>query len=93
MPAVRRILYQSAFDHFGESYGDIGHATAKRDYLSFKNRAHSSGNIAARAQIECDIAGSMEEVMGALVKVGIHHMTTREPSLEELFLSHYGTTG
>ncbi|MBK9179772.1 MAG: ABC transporter ATP-binding protein [Acidimicrobiales bacterium] len=40
--------------------------------------------------IECDVAGSMEPLMSALAGAGARHMTTREPSLEELFMSHYG---
>ena len=28
--------------------------------------------------------------MSALASAGVEHMTTREPSLEELFVSHYG---
>ena len=42
-------------------------------------------------RVECSVSGSMEDVMRSLVAVGIHHVTTREPSLEELFLSHYGS--
>jgi len=42
--------------------------------------------------VECDVAGSMEALMSALAGVGIEHITTREVSLEELFLSHYGNT-
>jgi ABC-2 type transport system ATP-binding protein len=40
--------------------------------------------------IECDIVGSMQPLLGVLTGAGIHRMTTREPSLEELFVSHYG---
>lgn len=40
--------------------------------------------------VECDVAGSMEPLLGALAEVGVSRMTTREPSLEELFVSHYG---
>ena len=32
----------------------------------------------------------MEPLLRALADVGVRHMTTREPSLEELFMSHYG---
>ena len=41
--------------------------------------------------LECDVAGAMEPLMRALVDAGIRHLTTREPSLEELFVSHYGS--
>ena len=40
--------------------------------------------------VECDVAGSMEPLMRALAAAGVTHITTREPSLEELFVSHYG---
>lgn len=40
--------------------------------------------------VECDVAGSMGPLMAALASVGIEHLTTREPSLEELFLANYG---
>jgi ABC-2 type transport system ATP-binding protein len=40
--------------------------------------------------IECDVTGVMEPLLRALTDVGVRHMTTREPSLEELFMSRYG---
>ena len=40
--------------------------------------------------IECDVRGSMEPLLRVLADVGVQHMTTREPSLEELFVAHYG---
>ncbi|WP_426573310.1 ATP-binding cassette domain-containing protein [Aquihabitans sp. McL0605] len=40
--------------------------------------------------IECQVVGSMEPLLGLLVPAGVQHLTTREPSLEELFMSHYG---
>jgi ABC-2 type transport system ATP-binding protein len=40
--------------------------------------------------VECDVAGSMEPLLGALTAAGILRLTTRERSLEELFVSHYG---
>jgi ABC-2 type transport system ATP-binding protein len=42
--------------------------------------------------VECDVAGSMEPLLRVLGDAGVDHMTTREPSLEELFVSHYGDT-
>ncbi len=41
--------------------------------------------------LECDVAGSMEPLTRVLAEVGIHRLTTRERSLEELFVAHYGT--
>jgi polyether ionophore transport system ATP-binding protein len=40
--------------------------------------------------VECDVTGSMEALLRTLADAGVHHMTTREPSLEELFVAHYG---
>jgi ABC-2 type transport system ATP-binding protein len=40
--------------------------------------------------VECDVKGSMEPLLRVLVDAGVVRMTTREPSLEELFVSHYG---
>jgi ABC-2 type transport system ATP-binding protein len=47
---------------------------------------------AERTIVECDVSGSMEPLLRALTTAGVRHMTTREPSLEELFVSHYGPT-
>jgi len=41
--------------------------------------------------VDCEVAGPMEALLRALNEVGVRHLTTREPSLEELFVSHYGT--
>jgi ABC-2 type transport system ATP-binding protein len=41
-------------------------------------------------RVECDVAGSMDALMSVLAAAGIEHLTTREPSLEELFMAHYG---
>jgi ABC-2 type transport system ATP-binding protein len=40
--------------------------------------------------VECDVAGSMEPLVQAFASVGVRHLTTREPSLEELFVARYG---
>jgi ABC-2 type transport system ATP-binding protein len=40
--------------------------------------------------LQCDVAGSMEPLLQALTAVGVNRLTTREPSLEELFMSRYG---
>jgi len=40
--------------------------------------------------IECDVIGSMQPLLRALTEAGINRITTSEPSLEELFISHYG---
>jgi ABC-2 type transport system ATP-binding protein len=40
--------------------------------------------------VACDVTGSMEPLVQALAAAGVHRLTTREPSLEELFVSRYG---
>jgi ABC-2 type transport system ATP-binding protein len=40
--------------------------------------------------VECDVVGTMEPLLAALAEVGVTRMTTREPSLEELFVARYG---
>ena len=40
--------------------------------------------------VECDVTGSMDPLLQALAATGVRRLTAREPSLEELFISHYG---
>ena len=40
--------------------------------------------------LECDVTGSMQPLLKVLTEAGVTQLTTREPSLEELFVSHYG---
>ena len=40
--------------------------------------------------VRCHVTGSMEPLLEALTRVGVRHLVSREPSLEELFLAHYG---
>lgn len=50
-----------------------------------------ASNVVVEGQnVQCDVVGSMERVLSALAGAGIEHLTTREPSLEELFMSLYG---
>jgi ABC-2 type transport system ATP-binding protein len=41
------------------------------------------------SHIRCQVVGSMTPLLAALADVDVHHMISREPSLEELFLRHY----
>jgi ABC-2 type transport system ATP-binding protein len=45
--------------------------------------------------VRCQVAGSVEPLVQALAASGVRQLLSREPSLEELFLAHYGagTTG
>ena len=46
--------------------------------------------VIADDTIECDVTGPMEPLLRVLVAAGVVRITTREPSLEELFMSRYG---
>jgi ABC-2 type transport system ATP-binding protein len=43
--------------------------------------------------VRCQVKGSMQPLLRVLADAGATHVTSREPSLEELFLSHYGADG
>ena len=40
--------------------------------------------------VHCHVSGPIEPLLDVLTKVGVRHLVSREPSLEELFLAHYG---
>jgi ABC-2 type transport system ATP-binding protein len=40
--------------------------------------------------LRCQVTGSIEPLLAALAGVDVHRLISREPSLEELFLAHYG---
>jgi ABC-2 type transport system ATP-binding protein len=41
-------------------------------------------------RIRCQVTGPVEQLMSALAAAGVRRIVSREPSLEELFLAHYG---
>ncbi|HEX2383714.1 MAG TPA: ABC transporter ATP-binding protein [Acidimicrobiales bacterium] len=43
--------------------------------------------------LRCQVTGSMDPLLKAVAGTGVHELLSREPSLEELFLVHYGQTG
>jgi ABC-2 type transport system ATP-binding protein len=42
-------------------------------------------------QVRCQVQGSVEPLLSVLAAAGVHQLLSREPSLEELFLAHYGS--
>jgi ABC-2 type transport system ATP-binding protein len=44
-------------------------------------------------RIRCQVTGSIEPLLSVLAAAGVRHLVSREPSLEELFLAHYGADG
>lgn len=43
-------------------------------------------------RVRCHVQGSIEPLVKSLATSGVRQMFSREPSLEELFLAHYGST-
>jgi ABC-2 type transport system ATP-binding protein len=41
--------------------------------------------------LRCSVTGSVEPLLRTLAEAGVRHLVSREPSLEELFLAHYGS--
>lgn len=41
--------------------------------------------------VRCQVHGTVEPLLKVLAASGVHELLSREPSLEELFLAHYGT--
>jgi ABC-2 type transport system ATP-binding protein len=43
-------------------------------------------------RVRCQVRGTVEPLLKVLAAAGVHELLSREPSLEELFLAHYGTS-
>jgi ABC-2 type transport system ATP-binding protein len=41
--------------------------------------------------VRCQVRGSVQPLLEVLAAAGVHELLSREPSLEELFLAHYGS--
>jgi len=52
-----------------------------------------TGVIVDGTRVRCHVTGSVEPLLAVLAQAGVHHLVSREPSLEELFLAHYGADG
>jgi ABC-2 type transport system ATP-binding protein len=44
-------------------------------------------------RVRCQVSGPVETLLSVLASAGVRHLVSREPSLEELFLAHYGADG
>ncbi len=44
-------------------------------------------------RVRCRVTGPMEPLLAVLATAGVRHLVSREPSLEDLFLAHYGDPG
>ena len=52
-------------------------------------RGVSSVHVEGRV-VRCQVLGTVEPLLKVLAAAGVHGLLSREPSLEELFLAHYG---
>jgi len=50
-----------------------------------------SGIVVDGDRITCQVNGSIDPLLAVLARTNVRHLTSREPSLEELFLAHYGS--
>jgi ABC-2 type transport system ATP-binding protein len=51
----------------------------------------SSVHVEGRV-VRCQVHGAVEPLLKVLATSGVHELLSREPSLEELFLAHYGVS-
>jgi ABC-2 type transport system ATP-binding protein len=51
----------------------------------------SSVQVTGRV-VRCQVRGTVEPLLKVLAAAGVHELLSREPSLEELFLAHYGAS-
>jgi ABC-2 type transport system ATP-binding protein len=65
---------------------DFDMAPPDLSHVSGVSRVEVSGN-----RLRCHVTGDVQPVLSVLAATGVHHLISREPSLEELFLAHYGT--
>jgi ABC-2 type transport system ATP-binding protein len=42
--------------------------------------------------VSCQVHGAVEPLLKVLANSGVHELLSREPSLEEIFMAHYGAT-
>ena len=55
------------------------------------SRVHGVSNIQREGDVvRLQVQGSVEPLLKVLAATGVHELLSREPSLEELFLAHYG---
>jgi ABC-2 type transport system ATP-binding protein len=60
---------------------------------SVPDLSHVSGVSSIQVEgrvVRCQVRGTIEPLLEVLAGAGVHELLSREPSLEELFLAHYG---
>ncbi|MBX6771368.1 MAG: ABC transporter ATP-binding protein [Chloroflexi bacterium] len=90
------ILRDGALLELG-TLAELGHLSALSIEATFdgpppdlRNVPGVSGIEVAGTRLRCQVVGSMEPLLRALSAAGVRELVSRRPSLEELFLAHYG---
>lgn len=91
------ILRKGKLVEFG-SLAQVRHLSAVTVEVTFEKEvpdlAHLEGVSDVKVEgkhLTCQVRGNMEKVVDALAKAGVSKLLSREPSLDELFLSIYGS--
>ncbi|MHB8294689.1 MAG: ABC transporter ATP-binding protein [Acidimicrobiales bacterium] len=78
---------------------ELRHLAAFSVEASFEGPVPDLGGIPGVSSVEvegrvlrCQVRGSVAPLLKVLAASGVQQLLSREPSLEELFLAHYGTT-
>jgi ABC-2 type transport system ATP-binding protein len=73
------------------------HLSALTVEVTFESSVPDVGDVPGVSSVDvqgltlrCQVRGSIEPLLNALANCGVLELLSREPSLEELFLSHYG---
>jgi len=73
------------------------HLSALIVQVTFDDRVPDLSGVAGVSMVEvegrtltCQVKGPVEPLLQVLAGAGVHELLSREPSLEELFFSHYG---
>jgi polyether ionophore transport system ATP-binding protein len=90
------ILRQGALIDIG-TLADMRHLSSLSVEATFDNAPPDLARVPGVSVIEvagnrvrCQVQGSVEPLLKVLAAAGVHELLSREPSLEELFLAHYG---
>lgn len=75
---MRHLSSLSVSATFDGSVPDLSRVPGVRDVTV-------DGNV-----VHCQVRGTVEPLLKVLAAAGVHELLSREPSLEELFLAHYG---
>jgi ABC-2 type transport system ATP-binding protein len=75
---LRHLTAMSFEAHLATPPGDLAHV------------AGVSALEVAGSRVRCQVTGPVQPLLDALAPSGVQQLLSREPSLEELFLAHYG---